>query len=128
MVWGIMIEAPTYMTYKFAMKGVEKMSSDNSQPAGRDELEKIADNARSKFGYYSQRLINYLCYNHDKFPSYTEYGAGDLVPKKNGYKSVTALNNPFTREQWGKFSRTIGRSNNGYPIWTKIGCPPGFGC
>lgn len=122
MIWGILKEAPIYMTYKFAGKGIEKMNSDNSQPAGRDELEMLADMANSKFGYYSERLIKYLIFNQSKYPNYNRIDSpDDVLPKRNGYRSRIALSNPYTPEQWAKVYRN--RDNNGYKIWDKrYGC------
>ncbi len=117
MVWGIVKEAPVLITYKFASKGVEKMSSDNSQPVGRDEIEKLTDMASSNFGVYSERLIRYLYYNQNKYPSYNQYSNGDLLPKRNGFRCVTALNNPYTPEQRAKLYRNLNRNNNGYPTY-----------
>lgn len=92
MVWGIMKEAPVFMTYKYMNKGVEKMNSDNSQPAQLDELQMLVDKASDRFDWYSQRLINYLMANQQKYPSYNLIRAlDDVPPTVRGYRSRVFL-------------------------------------
>jgi len=107
MIWGIMKEAPTYMTYKHAGKGIEKMSSDNSQPAGKDELEMLADKAESKYGFYADRLIRYLTANQSKYPAYFNgiQNIDDKFPRRTGYRSRIALGNARSNNDYCNYIR-----------------------
>ncbi len=94
MIWGVMAEAPLFTTYRFSNKGIEKMNSDNSEPASLEEVEKLADNAKFKFDTYSQRLINYLIANQALFPAYRNGNnstCDDIHPSFNAYRSNIAL-------------------------------------
>lgn len=94
MVWGIMKKAPKALTYKFMNKGVEKMNSDNSQPANISELESLASEASDNFDMYAERLIFYLQGNQAKFPQYQVVRTlDDRAPSVRGYRSRLYIGN-----------------------------------
>lgn len=88
MVWGVMKEAPVSISFKFMNKGVSRQNSDNSQPSSLREIEMLMDRASDRFDWYSQRMIDYLCANSEKYPAYKDnQDSDDVKPTSRGYRS-----------------------------------------
>jgi hypothetical protein len=69
-------------------KGIQKMDSDNSQPASLQEIQMLVDKSSDRFDWYSQRMINYLDANRVKYPSYnTHSSSDDVTPTRRGYNT-----------------------------------------
>lgn len=94
MIWGVMMEAPLGISFKFMNKGVEKMSSDNAQPAPTGDLDKLRDWAADKFDWYAQRLVYFLNANQNLFPAYNiVQSMDDVAPTVRGYRSKLYIGN-----------------------------------
>jgi hypothetical protein len=94
MIWGIMVQAPMTITYKYSNKGVQTMNSDNSNPASLAELQALQSQARVNYDLYVERLVKYLIAYQNLFPTYRQITAlNDVYPATTGYKSRLALGN-----------------------------------
>jgi hypothetical protein len=94
MIWGIMVQAPLTITYKYSNKGVQTMNSDNSNPASLSELQALQSQARTNYDLYVERLIKYLIAYQNLFPAYRQMTAlNDVSPQTTGFKSRLALGN-----------------------------------
>ena len=94
MVWGIMMKAPYYLTYKFMNKGVQKMSSDNAQPASAEEMQMLMNDASHNFDFYANQLVFYLQGNTQLYPQYQVVKTiDDVAPSVRGYKSRLYIGN-----------------------------------
>jgi hypothetical protein len=94
MIWGVMKEAPITLTYKYMNKGIEKMFSDNAQPANMEELSSLIDRASDRFDWYCQRTIFYLNANTQLYPAYLVVRTlDDVAPTVRGYRSRLYVGN-----------------------------------
>lgn len=77
-------ESIPYLSYKFRNKGVQKQTSDNSQPIDLSELTYLRDNVLNTAEFYSNELINYLKVS-TTFPEYNQNNNGDLAPQSSSF-------------------------------------------
>lgn len=77
LMWHLLSKGAHIFTYKIRNKGIVTQSSDNSQPATMNELDRMVKQFESFAQTYSDRLMKYLVENSTTFPLY--YDAGDGV-------------------------------------------------
>tara|TARA_R110000822_G_scaffold72922_4_gene175289 strand:- start:3604 stop:4185 length:582 start_codon:yes stop_codon:yes gene_type:complete len=77
LMWHLLSKGAHIFTYKIRNKGIVTQSSDNSQPATMNELDRMVKQFESFAQTYSDRLMKYLVENSTTFPLY--YNAGDGV-------------------------------------------------
>lgn len=81
-------EVIPYIAMKVVNKGIERQSSDYSQPSQLNEMEYLRDEIRNKAEFYSQRLTAFLTENKSHFPEYAQScGCKELSPTHNQYFS-----------------------------------------
>lgn len=87
LTYWTLYEGVDTFTYKFRNKGIQKMSSENSQPISSEETKRLMDGFRNKAEWYSERVTRYLCENETTYPLYTNPGNGSdiIYPKKNNF-------------------------------------------
>jgi len=76
-------------SFKYTVKGLEQLRSDNSEPASQGTVEAFSERFRSAGDFYAQRLIEYLKFNYLLFPTYNEsmVNQGDMLPnRRNAYQ------------------------------------------
>lgn len=97
MVWFILLELPDNITFQFRNKGVMKRNSENSTAADTFDLTRLSDKASNNAEWYAQRMILFLCQNHDDYPLYDNPGTGiDIIfPKRNAYQTTMDLTDWF---------------------------------
>jgi hypothetical protein len=108
LVWLIMQDAPTYITYKLMNKGLSTQSSDTSKPAPLGEVQSFQNLARNNADWYTQRLMDYLIAFMQEYPAYLQYKTwNDVIPDTRGYKTSVYLGNGWgnnrARTWWGGF-------------------------
>ena len=94
MIWYSAYEVSFLNSYKIKVKGLEKMSGENSQVASLSEIQAYQNKAKEDAEFYAQRAVRYLESYPNLFPMY--YNAGfliaDLMPnKRSGYQSSMYL-------------------------------------
>jgi hypothetical protein len=77
-----MVEALPFMHYTIANKGIYKHGSENSETATIEEVEKLVDKYRSIAQNYTDRFIDYMCFNSTTFPEYLSNSDNDISPDK----------------------------------------------
>lgn len=77
-----MVEALPFMHYTIANKGIYKHGSENSETATIEEVEKLVDKYRSIAQNYTDRFIDYMCFNSTTFPEYLSNSDADISPDK----------------------------------------------
>lgn len=82
------VEAIPYIAMKVVNKGVERQISDYSNEAELKEVEYLRDEIRNKAEFFSQRMIDYLQANHDKYPELLEnHSIDEMHPSGSQYFS-----------------------------------------
>ena len=80
--WG-MVEYLPFAAYSVANKGVFKHLSENSTNAEKFEVDFLVEKQRITAENYSQRFVDYICFNTALFPEYNTNSGADVYPKSN---------------------------------------------
>ena len=75
-----MVEFLPFSAYTIANKGVYKHSSENSENVDKIEVDFLIEKERKIAEHYTQRFIDYMCFNQSKFPEYNTNSNGDMYP------------------------------------------------
>jgi len=83
-----MVEYLPFAAYTIANKGVYKHSSENSENVDKNEIDFLIEKERSIAQHYTERFINYMCFNNNLFPEYNTNSNDDMYPDRmNNYTS-----------------------------------------
>jgi hypothetical protein len=81
-----MVEYLPFAAYTIANKGVYKHSSENSENVDKNEVDYLTEKERSIAQHYTERFINYMCFNNNLFPEYNTNSNDDMYPDRmNNY-------------------------------------------
>lgn len=75
-----MVEYLPFAAYSVANKGVFKHLSENSTNAEKFEVDFLVEKQRDIAQHYTQRFIDYICFNTSTFPEYNSNTNGDMHP------------------------------------------------
>ena len=75
-----MVEYMPFAAYTIANKGVYKHSSENSENVDKIEVDFLIEKERKIAEHYTQRFIDYICFNQSKFSEYNTNSNGDMYP------------------------------------------------
>jgi hypothetical protein len=83
-----MFEYLPFAAYTIANKGVYKHGSENATNAEKNEIDFLMEKERSIAQHYTERFINYMCFNNYLFPEYNTNSNDDMYPDRmNNYTS-----------------------------------------
>jgi len=83
-----MVEYLPFAAYTIANKGVYKHSSENSENVDKNEIDFLIEKERSIAQHYTERFINYMCFNNNLFSEYNTNSNDDMYPDRmNNYTS-----------------------------------------
>jgi hypothetical protein len=83
-----MFEYLPFAAYTIANKGVYKHGSENATNAEKNEIDYLTEKERSIAQHYTERFINYMCFNNNLFPEYNTNSNDDMYPDRmNNYTS-----------------------------------------
>lgn len=77
--WAL-VEYLPFAAYTVANKGVYKHSSENAQNVEKNEVDFLIEKQRDLAEHYTQRFVDYICYNTATFPEYTSNTNDDVYP------------------------------------------------
>lgn len=78
-----MVEFLPYAAYKVSSKGVFKHNSENSTTVEKTEIDFLIEKERQVAQAYTQRFIDYMCFNQVLFPEYNANSNADMYPDKD---------------------------------------------
>lgn len=78
-----MVEFLPFSAYTIANKGVYKHGSENSETVEKNEVDFLVEKERDIAEHYTQRFIDYICFNNNLFPEYNSNSNGDMYPDKD---------------------------------------------
>ena len=78
-----MVEYLPFAAYTVANKGVYKHTSENSSDVSKNEIDFLVEKQRITAENYSQRFVDYICFNTALFPEYNTNSGPDVYPKSN---------------------------------------------
>jgi hypothetical protein len=78
-----MVEFLPYAAYTVANKGVFKHNSENSTNVDKNEIDFLIAKERDVAQSYTNRFIDYMCFNQVSFPEYNANSNSDVFPDKD---------------------------------------------
>jgi hypothetical protein len=75
-----MVEYLPYASYTIANKGIYKHNSENSTNVEKNEIDFLIEKERDVAQHYTNRFLDYICYNTATFPEYNTNSNGDMFP------------------------------------------------
>lgn len=78
-----MVEFLPYAAYTVANKGVFKHSSENSSNVEKNEIDFLIAKERDVAQSYTNRFIDFMCFNQVTFPEYNANSNADVFPDKD---------------------------------------------
>lgn len=75
-----MVEYLPFAAYTIANKGVFKHNSENSTNVEKNEVDFLIEKERDIAQHYTNRFVDYMCYNQSLFPEYNTNSNGDMFP------------------------------------------------
>ena len=75
-----MVEYLPFAAYTIANKGVFKHNSENSTNVEKNEVDFLIEKERDIAQHYTNRFLDYICYNTATFPEYNTNSNGDMFP------------------------------------------------
>lgn len=78
-----MVEYLPFAAYTIANKGVYKHNSENASNVEKNEIDFLIEKERSIAQHYTERFIEHISFNNDKFPEYNSNSNGDMYPDTN---------------------------------------------
>jgi hypothetical protein len=75
-----MIEYLPFASYVIGNKGVFKHTSETGEVVGKDEVDSLIEKERDLAQHYTQRFIDFMCFNQSSFPEYNQNSNGDVYP------------------------------------------------
>jgi phytoene dehydrogenase-like protein len=77
-----MVEYLPFSAYTIANKGVYKHSSENSESVEKNEVDFLINKERSIAKNYTQRFVDFMCFNSNDYPEFNTNSNGDVYPDK----------------------------------------------
>lgn len=77
-----MVEYLPFAAYTIANGGVYKHTSESSVSVDKDEVDFLVEKERKLADHYTDRFVNYMCYNDTLFPEYSSNTNDDQSPEK----------------------------------------------
>ena len=78
-----MVEYLPFAAYTIANKGVYKHNSENATNVEKNEIDFLIEKERQIAQHYTERFIEHISFNTDKFPEYNSNSNGDMYPDTN---------------------------------------------
>jgi hypothetical protein len=78
-----MVEFLPYAAYTVANKGVFKHNSENSTNVEKNEIDFLIAKERDVAQSYTNRFIDFMCFNQVDFPEYNANSNADVFPDKS---------------------------------------------
>ena len=83
LIWYTQATLFPFLSVQIKNGGVYKHSSENSEAAGKDELEYLIQRCRDNAEFYTKRFIDYMCAYSNLYPEYITNSDGDMSPDRN---------------------------------------------
>jgi hypothetical protein len=80
-----MVHYLPFAAYTIANKGVYKHSSENATNVEKNEIDFLVEKERDIAEHYTQRFIDYMCFQQQEFPEYTSNSNDDMNPDTNNF-------------------------------------------
>lgn len=86
-----LVEVLSFSAYTVSNKGIFKHRSEDSESVDKEEVDWLVNKHRDLAENYTQRFIDYMCYNSSSFSQYTSNTDNDISPDKKAYRTGWVL-------------------------------------
>jgi hypothetical protein len=80
-----MVQYLPFAAYTIANKGVFKHTAENSTSVEKNEIDYLVEKERDIAQHYTQRFIDFMCFNNQDFPEYNSNSNEDMYPDTDNF-------------------------------------------
>lgn len=85
LIWWTMVELYPSLLYKHDNGNLVSRQSEDTTPVTKGEMESLKEKARENARFYTKRMVDYLRFNTNLFPEYTNNTDNNIFPDMNPY-------------------------------------------
>jgi hypothetical protein len=103
LIWWVMVELYPSFLYKHDNGNLVSRQSEDTTPVTKGEMESLKEKARENARFYTKRMVDYLRFNTNLFPEYTNNTDNNIFPDMNPYgKSNFLISDSYKiqRQRW----------------------------
>jgi hypothetical protein len=103
LIWWVMVELYPSLLYKHDNGNLVSRQSEDTTPVTKGEMESLKEKARENARFYTKRMVDYLRFNTNLFPEYTNNTNDNIFPDRNPYgKSNFLVSDSYKtqRQRW----------------------------
>ena len=83
LIWYAQSNYYPFAAYQIKNGGVFKHTSENAQSVDKNEVDFLVEKARTNAEWYSRRFIDFMGFNQQTYPEYTNNKNNDLYPSND---------------------------------------------
>jgi hypothetical protein len=83
LIWYAQSNYYPFAAYQIKNGGVFKHTSENAQSVDKNEVDFLVEKARTNAEWYSRRFIDFMGFNQQTYPEYTNNKNDDLYPSND---------------------------------------------
>jgi len=104
LIWWVMVELYPSLLYKHDNGNLVSRQSEDTTPVTKGEMESLKEKARENARFYTKRMVDYLRFNTNLFPEYTNNTDNNIFPDMNPYGKSNFLVSDSYKTQRHKWS------------------------
>ena len=104
LIWWTMVELYPSLLYKHDNGNLVSRQSEDTTPVTKGEMESLKEKARENARFYTKRMVDYLRFNTNLFPEYTNNTDNNIFPDMNPYGKSNFLISDSYKTQRIKWS------------------------
>ena len=83
LTWFTQSEYLPFAMFKIDNGGVSKHRGEESDVANYGDIDRMMSKINDRSEFYTRRFLDYICFNSNRFPEYTNNQNGDMYPDKD---------------------------------------------
>lgn len=84
-IYWAMVEYIGVGAFEISNKGVLRHTSETAELASKEDLDYLTKKYRDLAQYYTDRFIEFMCFNQQTYPEYNENSNDDRYPSRESY-------------------------------------------
>ena len=83
LIWFTQVEYFPFSLFKIDNGGLGKTRGENDDFVNYDDVDRMQSKLRERAEFYTKRFVDYMCFNSNLFPEYTQNQNGDMYPDRD---------------------------------------------
>jgi len=83
LIWFTQVEYFPFADFAITNSGLSRTRGENEDGIGDTEILRMESKLRDRAEHYTNRFVDYMCFNSTKFPEYTQNQNGDMYPDRD---------------------------------------------